>query len=525
MKKVMRLVSVQLWALLGDMLSISNKQKKRPRLLCIVLLLFLALLGFVSFAYSFAIGSGLQLFHSLELLPAIMMTATSLVALFTTMLKIKGTVFGFRDYDMVMSLPVSTAGIVASRLLLLYSVNLIFTIVIMLPMMVAFGILAKPGAMFYLLGFVMLLFIPMLPIVIASVFGTVIAYITTKFRHSNFFSILFSLLLFIAIIVSPILLGNEGEKLVDISREMTNKVDRLYPLVRLYRSAMIEYDITAFALFLLISLFAFLIYSIIVKYIFKRVNTLIMTGKYRSNYRLGELKTYSPFKALFIKELKRYFSSTLYVLNTGFGMVILTLGAIAMGFVDIEKIIDVSQMGMPVGEFVPVFILFCIMMSSTSMASISLEGSNLWIVKSIPVSPITIYHSKIAVNLTILAPAVVDTIIIGLLLKLKWTLILIMLLVTIVSSIFIALYGLLMNLLLPNFKWNNEANVVKQSAASLVVVFSGMAVVGILAVLLMIFQSFTLTYIIYSVIMASADAFLYWLIHTYGTRRFYYLQY
>jgi ABC-2 type transport system permease protein len=69
----------------------------------------------ISFFYSFMVGSGLKMFNSLDILPALMMAVTCVIILMTTVFKVKGTVFGFRDYDMVMSLPVSIGGIVASR--------------------------------------------------------------------------------------------------------------------------------------------------------------------------------------------------------------------------------------------------------------------------------------------------------------------------------------------------------------------------------------------------------------------------
>ena len=129
MKKVIRLLSVQIWMVLGEMLSVGRSQNKKPKVLYAGVAFFTLLMTSVSFMYNFMIGTGLRYFNSLELLPALIMAATSLMIAMTTVFKIKGTIFGFRVYDMVMSLPISTGGIVACRVIILYAFNFLFVII------------------------------------------------------------------------------------------------------------------------------------------------------------------------------------------------------------------------------------------------------------------------------------------------------------------------------------------------------------------------------------------------------------
>ena len=113
------------------------------------------------------------------------MALTSKIVLFTTIYKVKGTIFGFKDYDMVMSLPVSNSQIVASRLILLYSINFVFVLIIIIPMMIAYAVLALPGLQFYIFGILMLFFIHLIPIIVASCFGTILAYLAMRVKYSN----------------------------------------------------------------------------------------------------------------------------------------------------------------------------------------------------------------------------------------------------------------------------------------------------------------------------------------------------
>ncbi len=520
MKKVMRLVSIQLWAVLGDMLSIGNARKKKPKVLYVGVLLFILLMSCISFFYSFMIGSGLKMFDSLAILPAMMMAVTCIIVLMTTTFKIKGTIFGFRDYDMVMSLPISTGGIVASRLFILYALNMVFVIMLMLPMTIAYGILARPEAIFYVLSFITMIFLPLVPIVIASFLGTIIAYAASKFRYHNLLNIIFSIGLLAAVMGLSFTIEDNGQELVNMSKSLTEQVNGIYPLAQMYTNAVIDYDITAFIMFLAISFLAFVLYTAIVQKVFKKMNTLIMTGRFSVNFKMGELKTSSPLKALYVKELKRYFSTPIYVLNTAFGIVLLTLGTIAIIFVDLDNLMGDPQAAEALIKSGPMFLSFCVIMSCTTMASISLEGRNLWIMKSIPVESKTIYLSKVAVNLTIISPAIIDAIVIGIILQMGFLQTLFMVLVSILCGIFISLYGLVINLLLPNFNWTTEVLVVKQSAASLVSIFSGMGIVGIQFVFLLLLPSTELAYLSYCLLIGILDIALYQIILNYGKKRF-----
>jgi ABC-2 type transport system permease protein len=520
MKKIMRLVSVQLWAVMGDMLSVGNLKKKKPKALYFGVGFFVVLMSAISFFYSFMIGSGLLMFDSLELLPPIMMSAACLILLMTTILQVKGTIFGFKDYDMVMSLPISTGGIVASRLIILYSINMIFVTMLVLPMMLAYGILAQPSAPFYLFGLVAMLFVPLVPIVIASLIGTVIAYVASRFRRNNLLNIILIMGLLAAFIAMSFNMEENGEKFVDMSRTLTAQVFNLYPLAKLYTMAVVEQDVISLGLFLGISALSFFIYTVLVKMVFKKMNTAIMTGRARSNYKLGSLKTASPMKALYNKELKRYFSSTLYVTNTAFGIVMLTLASVSLLFVDPQTLFGAEMPGNMIAGIGPAIISFCVMMCCTTMSSISLEGKSLWIVKSLPVEPKMVYLSKIYVNLTVLSPAIIDAVILGIGLKLDVLIIVLMVFITVVCSIFISLFGLLMNLLLPNFNWSNETVVIKQGAAAVVTIFSSIGIVAIQFVLMVIIPNIAVAYFGYILVMIIIDLSLYAVLLSYGKKRF-----
>ena len=520
MKKVLRLLSVQLWAVLLDMLSLGNAPKKKPKLLFGGIIIFILAMSVISFFYCYMIGMGLLMYDSVDILPAMMMAITCLIVIMTTVFKIKGTIFGFKDYDMVMSLPISTGGIVASRLMILYAMNMVFVFIIMVPMTVAYGILTNPGIQFYVISVFAILAMPLVPIVIASILGTIIAYIASKFRHNNLLSIILSMGLLAFFVVASTTIKDDAQQMVDIGKSLTNQVNSIYPLANMYTKAVVEYNISSLLLFLGISVLAFIIYTIIVKKIFKRMNTLMMTGSYHAIYKKHGVKQSSPLKALYKKEMKRYFSSSLYVLNTGFGIVMLTIATIAAAVVDIDKVLGGPEAAAVLIKSAPVFVSFCIVMSCTTMSSISLEGKSLWVLKSLPVTAKTIYLAKIAVNLTIISPAILDSLFLGIFLKLGFLQTLFMILISISCAIFISCFGLLINLLLPNFTWTSETIVIKQSAATMIAIFAGMGVAGLLFLFMMLLPSENIAYLTYLFLILIINVSVYQVLMTYGKKRF-----
>ncbi|TAH73843.1 MAG: hypothetical protein EWM47_02240 [Anaerolineaceae bacterium] len=520
MKKVIRLVSVQLWAILGSMFAIGESKKKKTKALYVGFALFVVILSGASFFYAYMIGMGLKLYGSIDLLPSLFMALTSIIVLFTTIHKVKGTLFGFKDYDMVMSLPVSNSQIVASRLLLLYSINLVFVIIVMLPMMVAYGLLNGPRIQFYVFSILMLFFIPLIPIIIASFLGTILTYLSMRFKYSNIVYMAFSFLLLIAMIIMPYFLGNSEQALVEISQIINGQINSIYPLSELYSMGVTKGDLLSILIFIVVSILSFMVFSMAVGKVFKRINSTIMTGRYRANYKLERLKSSSPLKALYIKDLKRYFASIIYVMNTGFGVVILVLGSIALAFVDITTITGGLDITGTIRDMIPLFFTFCIATSCTTMASISIEGRHIWIIKNLPVSTLMIFASKILVNLTIIAPALLSSIFVGIILQIPFISVLLLLLAVVSFSLFMAQYGLVINLSFPNLSWSNETVIVKQSTASLISVFSGIGMTAIQYLLLMALGNAVSGMLLFIIILLILNLLLYKRLVKDGKRQF-----
>ena len=117
-----------------------------------------------------------------------------------------------------------------------------------------------------------------------------------------------------------------------------------------------------------------------------------------------------------------------------------------------------------------------ISITSTTVCSISLEGKQWWIPLTMPVPTKLIFDSKILVNLTLSIPtSIITSTIVALTFDFNMAGYILLYVTPIVYCIFAAVVGITINAKLPQFNWNNEVVVVKQSIATLV----GMLIGGI----------------------------------------------
>jgi len=86
------------------------------------------LLLMISFLFSSGQAYTFRKVDKMDLLPAITMAIASIITLFTTIYKVNGILYAFKDYDFIMSMPVKIKKIIYSRMVLLYLMNLTFTL-------------------------------------------------------------------------------------------------------------------------------------------------------------------------------------------------------------------------------------------------------------------------------------------------------------------------------------------------------------------------------------------------------------
>ena len=103
-------------------------------------------------------------------------------------------------------------------------------------------------------------------------------------------------------------------------------------------------------------------------------------------------------------------------------------------------------------------------LSCPAASAISLEGKNIWILQSSPVEVKTILNAKIAVNLTLhLIGYLISILVFVLKLDMNPVQVINLIIVPVCYSLFITVIGVSLNKKYPNYEWESEMMVVKQS--------------------------------------------------------------
>jgi ABC-2 type transport system permease protein len=402
---------------------------------------------------------------SLKLLPGAMLSLGCFLTFINTIYKTNGTVFGFKDFDMIMSLPVKKTHVIASKVTFVYLLDLMTTAVMMIPAGIIYGIYAKAGVLFYVYYFISMPFVPLIPMIIGLLIGAIVTYITSRFKKSNIFSIILYIVFFAAIMF--LFYGNPSDQQYT---NMLTGLNRLYPLAGFYLDATCSENILYLVIFILSSVLLSIAFFYAMGINYLKINTAILTKSTGAKYDIQKTKQNSPIKAIFFKELKRFFSLPLYVMNSGIGAIMaLFLGGFAIISMNGELI---SSLRVLIQEFpaiayaMPIAISFIMTITTTTSCAISLEGKNMWILKSSPIKTKDILLAKLLVNYVVMIPfGLLCSLLLGISLNLGigyhlYSLVGIILIVSFASAL-----GLVINLKFVKLEWASEVVVIKQSAA------------------------------------------------------------
>lgn len=477
MNNVLLLLKVRMFTQLGlnTFKYEKDKRKKKTKWLISITIGFVLLTVML---YCGGLAYGLIALGIPEVIPAYACLLSSAIAFFFTLFKANGEIFAFKDYDLVMSLPISVRVVIASRFLYLYLVNTFLALLIVLPMGIVYSFFERPSAIFYFMGIISLFTICLIPTTIAVVFGALVTALAVRFNNTGRVTTLlnFAAILFLFFFMTTISDNSYSlDDLENIGALLADLLLNVYPLATLFQQAMVNKSMAAFALFSGLSIAGYLFFVQFLSIYYKQINSRITAYSVHSSYQIGAMKKNRVTRALYKKELQRFFSSSVYVVNTGMGVAmalflsfsfLFSKNAAIAGYPGIEGILQ---------KVAPFALSAMISMTCTTCVSLSLEGKSIWIIKSLPLTPKMIYNSKILVNLTLTIPvSVVCSVLMIIALKPDFWTSALLIVTPIVYSFFTAVWGIFVANRFAYYDWESETQVVKQSIAALLGLFGGM---------------------------------------------------
>ena len=420
-------------------------------------LLFLLVLLFSG--YNLLTALSLVRFGQANLIPAYMIALVSFIIFFFSLMQSNGILFDQEELDRLIVLPLSIREIVYEKYAFLYLLNSVFAVLLMLP---AGLVWFRYGASLLELLFYLLLmgFVPLLPLCLASLLGLCVAYIASKAPHKNLVAFLFSLLLLLGLATGSMWAMGAGMSVENAGLLLTKQLTSLYPPASLFFNPQHFWWAS-----LLLMLISFVLTGLFLRYLsrnYLKINQMITGVKSESKVYRSWQK--SPFMALYRREIENFVSSYLYMLNSGLGSILIIVLAISLCFMSPDVLF--SSIGLSNSrEFL---LAGCLSISNPAAVSISLEVDEIWLLQTLPVSMRQIMMAKLALTVSLHFTALL----LGLpVLVWRFSLgglqVVDLVLISLAYSLFTALQGLVVNFHFPKFIWDNEMIIIKQSFSAI----------------------------------------------------------
>lgn len=476
--KISLLLKIQIMRVLNPAFFRDNSDKKKKRRLLLTLA-GAVLLGMLLMFYSGLMAYGYVKIGEAAVIPRMMLGTCSLLLIVLTFLKSGGALFGSRDFDMVMSLPIKAYQAVIARIGALYFVGLFVFVIFFLPAMAVYGAHeGMNGGMVFSIV-VVLLFGPVLPTACALALGTLIVVITSRMRHTQLISLILYMVVFLGFMVwTGSLSGSDETKLAEIGILISDMMGRLYPPSVWAVSITEGRGIGGILMFIVVSSIVLGVFTAIVSAFYVPINSTVASLRRRQTKRVRTGRAKSPFRALYHKEVRRLLSSSIYAMNTTVGVLLMLLAGIAVLAVSpasIEKALGMPGIMQTANGFLPLLLAIMVSISPTTAPSLSLEGKSRWIMCSLPVEPDKIFEAKIALNLSITLPALlVSGICFWVRFRPQGLQTLLLFFVPVCYSIFSSVFGMYMNVKFPKYDWTHEQQAVKNSTSVFISVMAGM---------------------------------------------------
>lgn len=382
-----------------------------------------------------------------------------------------------KDNDLLLSMPIPVDTLMASRLLSVYLMGLIYSAVVIVPTVIVYWAVMPVTAGVILGGVLLVLLISVFVLTLSCALGWVVAKISLKLKHKSFVTVLVSLVFFGGYYFFYFKAQTLVEDLLANAAVYGEKIrGAAYPLYLFGRvgagdgAAMLVVSAVVLALFA--ALWALLRRS------FLKIATA--TGRTeRRRYREQTAVRRSTGAALLHKELGRFTASPNYMLNCGLGILLMPVAGVMLVWKggDIE-----AALGSAPGTagMLPVLLAaaVCMLVSMNDMAapSVSLEGKSLWLAQSLPVTPWQVLRAKLTMQLLLTAvPVAVCLVCAALAVPMTAAELAMLTAVSLLFTVFSALLGLFLGLRMPNLTWTREIIPIKQSASVAIALFGGWA--------------------------------------------------
>ncbi len=388
-----------------------------------------------------------------------------------------------KDNELLLSMPIKPVTILAARMVSVYILIILYTFTAFLPSIIVYCLLGRFSFGMLFRALVMYVALTFMILAISCALGWLLAIVAAKLGGRKAVTV-------ISLIVS---FGTYyffyfgRQQIMNLITEDPAKADHtfktvLFPFYAYGRG--IADNWLYFLLFIAIAAVLMAMALLLLSRSFISLVTTKKSGR-KKVYVARTVNANSASGALFRREIRRFLTDPLYLINNGLGSIMMIIGSVII-------LVNTRALRSVTADLPPVFgvdllalaILagICLFSSLTviSASTISLEGHSLWVLQSFPVRTETILISKAAVHILFAGvPSVILAVCAGIVIDLGWSTVLLAL-AALAFTALVCCFGLFLEVRNPRLDWTDESIAVKQNLNVLFAMLGGFGIAAVL---------------------------------------------
>ena len=462
------LIKIKLLGLVRS--SLQNKKTKQSKSRTILMAILFIYVGVVIIGMFYGLFSSIiEPFHMMNLdwlYFAIMAVLIFILSFVGSVFVCEHELYEAKDNELLLSMPLTNRTILLSRLCIILLLDYLFELMIIIPALFVYFQFYTFTIGQMLMFVIVALSFPFLVLTVTMLLSWVVAIVMRKVRYKNIITLVLWIIFFGLYMYGIQYIQNYIIFLVQNGQSIAQAIEKsLFPIYHLAQ-AIVHVNLLSLIIYLLCTLIPFVIALYVLSVNFIKLS--LSKGKQKKRiYKEKPMKIKSVLFAIYVRELRHFFSNAMVILNGITGELMLMISCIGLVIYKNDIQMFISQLSMNDEFVLAIVILMSISLNAMNIISaslISLEGNSLWILKSLPLTIRDIVHSKLLLHLTICLPgqyvfSIVATVIFHFSIKE----ILLVIIIPSLMIVFTAIFGLLMNFIRPRFDWINETVCVKQS--------------------------------------------------------------
>lgn len=447
----------------------------------------------------------------------------SFTIFYTTIYRAKSYLFSSEDN--IFAMPIKSSTLLASRIITLIILSFIPITLVFIPAFVTYGVMLNLGVSFYVNAFVGYLFMPFLPTILGGLFGYLIGYLASKVNNNKIFETILTYTAVMLIMVLSFNIQSIAMKFINNVEVINNMLNNIGFLINSFMRMLTENSLKDLLIYVFSNMLAVVAFILVFSKTYIKIVQNLKVEKSKNKYIEKEHKSKGVVTTLLLKEFKMYLSIPIYILNSSFGVVLIFFASIATLFYDknsLYKMMEIEPNALPMYVLLLAGVSFMVAMTNTAGCSISIEGKNFWILKTMPIKTKDILLSKLLLNILVAVPlTVISIILFGISFELTLMQVLTVCLLTIVINLMCSMFGLIANLKYPRLDFPSYQHVVKQSLSVFLATMVPLAVFFGLVILYSVLNIAIDTYIlIVFALLLAIIVIEYYILKKWGINRF-----